>query len=298
MATINVLGYPSSAAAYCVGVEQAPTALREAGLVGALHAAGHEVKDAGDLAVRRWRPDRERPYAQNLDDEIAGLRELADAAHALMAPDELLLVLGGSCTVALGTCAAAARAGTDAQLVYVDRHLDLNTPISTTEGSLSWMGMAHALDLDGAAPELVGAVGPRPLLRPGRLSYLGVDLAATTAWERDRARELDLTVVTQAALVADPPAAAATARAGLAAEPFLVHVDVDVLDFLDAPLAENVNGRNSGPTVSQLGRALAELWRDPHCLGLSVGQLVPAHAASDPRSLGRLIEALVPPVDR
>jgi arginase len=297
LARINVLGYPSSAAAYCVGVEHAPAALREAGLISSLEAAGHRVKDAGDLTVRRWRPDHERPLAQNLEEEIDALRELADAALGLMSSGELLIVIGGSCTVALGVCAAAARGGTEPQLVYIDRHLDLNTPASTTEGSLSWMGMAHALDLDGAARELVEVVGPRPLLRPAQLSYLGVDLDATTAWEREEADELAVTVVTQAEMVADPVGAAVTARQALLPGPFLMHLDVDVLDFQDAPLAENVNGRNSGPTLAQLGLALAELWRDPQCLGLSVGQLVPAHAASDPTSLGRLVEALSPPAD-
>lgn len=297
MATLTVLGYPSSAGAYCVGVEHAPAALRDAGLVEALEAAGHRVRDAGDLTVRRWRPDRVRPFAQNLDEEVEGLRELADAAQALMAPDERLLVIGGSCTVALGTCAAAASSGLEPQLVYVDRHLDLNTPASTTEGSLSWMGMAHALGVDGAAPELVAVADAPPLLRGSGLSYLGVDLAATTAWEREQADRLGVTLVPQAELVADPAAAAREARQGLAAAPFLVHLDVDVLDFQDAPVAENVNGRNSGPTLAQLGRALATLWRDPDCLGLSLGQLVPAHAASDPTSMGRLIAALTPPAD-
>ena len=62
-------------------------------------------------------------------------------------------------------------------------------------------------------------------------------------------------------------------------------------------MAENVNGRNSGPTLAQLGQALTELWRDPRCLGVSVGQLVPAHATSDPTALGRFVEALTPPSD-
>ena len=77
----------------------------------------------------------------------------------------------------------------------------------------------------------------------------------------------------------------------------MVHVDVDVLDFLDAPLAENVNGRNSGPTLIQLGEVLTALWREPGFIGMSIGQLVPAHAASDPTSLGRFVEALTPPGD-
>jgi len=297
MATINVLGYPSSAGAYCLGVEQAPAALREAGLVRTLEAAGHQVRDAGDQPMHLWRPDRERPLAQNLDEEVAALRGLADAAQALMVAGERVLVIGGSCTTALGLCAAAGRIGSETHLIYIDRHLDLNTPSSTTEGSLSWMGMAHALGVDGAAQELVEVAGKSPLLRPAQLSYLGVELAATTTFEREQVDQLDLTVVTQAELVADPAQAATKARQALPPGPFLVHIDVDVLDFLDAPLAENVNGRNSGPTLTQLGVALDELWRDPMCLGVSVGQLVPAHAASDPTSLGRLITALTPPAD-
>ena len=102
-----------------------------------------------------WRPDREHPLAQNLDEEVDALRGLADAVQALMVAGERVLVIGGSCITALGLCAAARRTGTETHLIYIDRHLDLNTPSSTTEGSLSWMGMAHALGVDGAVQELV-----------------------------------------------------------------------------------------------------------------------------------------------
>ena len=82
-------------------------------------------------------------------------------------------------------------------------------------------------------------------------------------------------MTTQAELVADPTTAALRARGALPDGPFLVHVDVDVLDFLDAPLAENVNGRNSGPTLIQLGEALTAPWREPGLIGMSIGQLCP-----------------------
>lgn len=291
---VTVLGVPSSAGAYCVGVERAPAALREAGLVDALRAAGAEVVDAGDLTTRRWLPDRESPFAQNLDAEVAAAVELSTAAAGLLAEGERLLVLGGSCTVALGMCAAMASRDQRPRIVYMDRHLDLNTPHSTTEGSLSWMGMAHALALDGAAPELVGATGRVPLLHPSDLVYLGVDATReTTGWERQQVADHGLAVVDQAALCADPRGAARRARGALTSGPFVVHLDVDVLDFLDAPIAENVNGRNSGPTIALAGQALAELLREPDCWGMSIGQLDPAHAAADPSALPRLVAALV-----
>ncbi len=59
--TLGVIGVPSSAGAYAPGQEKAPRALRDAGLLVALAAAGIEVVDHGDAEVWRWRPDRERP---------------------------------------------------------------------------------------------------------------------------------------------------------------------------------------------------------------------------------------------
>ncbi|RYZ31462.1 MAG: arginase, partial [Propionibacteriaceae bacterium] len=174
---IVVLGVPDSAGAYCVGVERAPGALRAAGLVEALRSAGAEVRDAGDLTTRRWRPDRVSPRVQNVAEEVDALHELAAAGAGLLERGSRLLVLGGSCLVAVGFCAAVARLGERPRLVYVDRHTDLNTPLSTDEGSLSWMGMAHALRVEGSDEQLTDALGPDPLLGPGDLVYLGVDLA-------------------------------------------------------------------------------------------------------------------------
>lgn len=290
---VTVLGVPNSAGAYCVGVERAPAALRQAGLVEALRTSGLDVVDAGDLTTRLWLPDRSSPFAQNIDDEADAMAELSLAAADLLVEGDRLLVLGGSCTVALGLCAAMTQIGQRPRIVYVDRHLDLNTPHSTTEGSLSWMGMAHALGLEGAAPELAGAADRSPLLQPADLVYLGVDATGeATDWEREQAVELGLVMVDQAALCDDPRAAANTARAALAPGPFIVHLDVDVLDFLDAPIAENVNGRNSGPTIAMLEQALVPLLGDPDCWGMSIGQLDPAHALADPTALPRLVSAL------
>ena len=57
---------PTSAGAFAPGQEQAPAALRAAGLVAELRAAGVEVVDRGDREVWRWRPDRTEPRAQNI----------------------------------------------------------------------------------------------------------------------------------------------------------------------------------------------------------------------------------------
>ena len=109
MRRISVVGVPSSAASYAAGQDQAPGALRSAGLVEALVAAGREVHDDGDLPVQVWRPDRDHPLAQNSDQVTACLRELAERLGPLLAHGDTVLVLGGNCTIALAVIAALRR---------------------------------------------------------------------------------------------------------------------------------------------------------------------------------------------
>lgn len=79
---------------------------------------------------------------------------------------------------------------------------------------------------------------------------------------------------------------------GAIAGPLAVHVDVDVLDFTDAPLAENTDGRNTGPTLDQLAEALLPAASDPRLRVLSIGELNPTRSAGDPEAIPRLIDVI------
>ena len=156
------------------------------------------------------------------------------------------------------------------------------------------MGLAHALDLPGCRDQSAGAFATCPVLDPTRLAFLGVDPSQSTEFERGQVAKLGLSVTTQDDLIADPEAAAAIALRALPTAPFAVHVDVgvDVLDFIDAPLAENTSGRNIGPTLEQLGVALRVVTTDPRWRALSIGELNPTRAAGDPTAFARFIDVL------
>src|SRR5207237_1330474 len=118
-------------------------------------------------------------------------QQLADRLHPLLARGDIALVLGGNCTIALGVVAALRRLGAGAPgLLYVDRHYDINTPDSTTDGALDWMGLAHALALPGCLDTLTGAFGRRPLLEADQVAWLGVEPRMATQWEREQADRL------------------------------------------------------------------------------------------------------------
>src|SRR6185437_6753802 len=128
--------------------------------------------------VGAWHPDRDHPLAQNASQVTKSLQQLATHLEPLLARGDLTLVLGGNCTIVLGVMAALRHLGAGVPgLLYLDRHYDLNTPETTTDGVLDWMGLAHALALPGCVDTLTEAFGPRPLLEPSQVAWLGVEPA-------------------------------------------------------------------------------------------------------------------------
>jgi arginase len=94
--------------------------------------------------------------------------------------------------------------------------------------------------------------------------------------------------------VAAGPAAAATRALesiGDRYDRFLVHFDVDVIDFTDTPLSENP-GRNEGLAYGAAIEALTALLASPRLAGLTVTELNPDHVEEGSRSIERLARDL------
>jgi arginase len=202
-----------------------------------------------------------------------------------------VLVLGGDCTVELGTVAGALRGTQSVGVVYIDLDTDLNTPESTRDGALDWMGVAHLLGVKGAVPELV-ALGPRvPMLRAEQVLFFAND--NVEPFERQIIEDLGIAEVRLAEVAANPSSAADAVVYGWGRqfERLLVHLDVDVLDYVDMPLAEN-NRRNMGLRFDQLMASLRPLLRAPNWVALTVCELNPDHGESDGSTLRTFAEAL------
>jgi arginase len=283
---IAVIGAPTSLGAFAPGQEQAPRALREAGLVERLGAV-----DLGDTPVRRWRPDRESRRAQNAAGVVEAAREVAEKVEAAVRDDRLALVLGGDCTVELGVVSGVLRAGVERfGLLYFDMHPDLNTPETVVTGTLDWMGPAHMLDLPGTHPDVAG-IGPRrPLLAPADLVLFAYAPDQTKPGEQQAIEQHRIAAIPLAEVMADPRAAAARALARLP-ERFLLHFDVDTIDFVDVPLSENT-GHNIGMPFETARAALAALAADDRLVALTVTEHNPAHGAEDGSTSAALATAL------
>jgi arginase len=290
MRTVTVIEAPTSAGGYAPGQEGGPRALLGAGLIERLHAAGVAARHGATVSAFRWRPDPDSPRAANAGVVIDRAGKVASLVRSAPAEDTVL-VLGGDCTVGVGTIAGLGLGGERLGVVYVDRHADLNVPDSTVDGALDWMGVAHMLDIEGAVPELAAIGGRRPMLGSEQISFLG--LGPHTDFEARVIADRRLPVVNVASAAADPRGSARMALSPLAAcNALAIHFDVDLVDFLDAPLAENTD-RGTAPSLSACEEMLSELLADARVRALTVTEFNPHHGAGDGDTTRRLVDLLI-----
>jgi arginase len=267
--------------------------LRAAGLLDRLGRTGFDVTDLGDSRLVPWRPDRARPQAQNLDDVVEVVQTTASrVGDALREADRTALVLGGDCTVGIGTIAGARAAFGDVAVIYFDLHSDLNTPASAPDGALDWMGLGHMLALDGTEPALAAAAEQVPLLEPDQVVLYAQGRSHATRFERGEIERLDLARIALEEVRADPEGTARRALELAAARSnrFVIHLDLDVVDFTDAPLSEHPS-RNTGLKLDEMLRVLKVLASGPGLVAITLTELNPHNAASDDGLLERFAAA-------
>ncbi|SIN16840.1 arginase family protein [Micromonospora cremea] len=249
------------------GCAKAPGALRDHDLLARLRA-----RDAGCITPPRYDPGDWRP-----GDGVCHAREIADYSLALaerigsiIDRGEFPVVLGGDCSVLLGSALAMHRLGEAVGgrigLVFVDGHSDFRHP-----GNASYVGAAAGEDLalvtGRGQADLAALEGRRPYFRDIDVVVLGIRA-------QDEYR-LDLQaagIVTRPVPALRAEGAARTAQwaheqlADCAG--YWVHIDVDVLDPAVMPAVDAPDP--GGIAFAELEILLAGLVDTPHCLGVEL----------------------------
>jgi len=277
--TIALIGAPSSAGAHWPGQEKAPQYLRRAGLVERLETSGAPVVDHGDLPVVRFWPDRAHPKQQNLAHVVNIATQVADQVEAALQRQETPLVIGGDCTIALGAIAGFLRHRVDLGLMYFDGHIDLNTPATSMSGILDSMGIAHMIGEVGVT-EALSHIGPRfPLLTEDKIVAFGYNPAEMNEVEHEVLARHPMLSYPLARVQGRAREAAREALMQLEGrvERFMVHLDVDVIDFVDFPIAD-VPQINAGLTFQEAMACLEVFVSSPQFAGLTIAEINPDHA--------------------
>ena len=286
---IALIGAPSSAAAFLPGTEKAPAALRAAGLIEKLQAAGYEVVDHGDCAVRLFADDEEHRRARNLVEIVAGLNDLKLRAELAVKSGALVLVLGGDCAQVIGLLTGARRYYKHINLLWLDRDADLNTPATTPSGRIDGMVVAHIIGR--GAPELVRFWGESPLVREPDVTLFGLERLDPPEQEFLSKSPLRHNYAGDILFKGGSKAAhEALTQVHADSHEFVLHFDTDVIAQEDFP-AVNVPG-SGGLGFEDVRAAFVEFAKHKNLLGLDVAQYNPE---KDPDGSGakKLVDLLV-----
>jgi arginase len=197
---IAVIGVPLDLGQGRRGVDMGPSAIRYAGLAERLRAIGYTVEDHGDIEVPRAdATDPGSSSAKYLDAIVSVAGEVAAAVEAAERAGDLVLVLGGDHSLALGVFAGLARVHGPGAAIWLDAHADCNTPSTSITGNVHGMPLAVALGWaagpfdvrGGPAPPWIGErrsviIGARQLDEQERLRLRGSDVVVQTMTEIDR----------------------------------------------------------------------------------------------------------------
>src|SRR3954462_5158442 len=259
------LGLRPPTATSVPGCAKAPGALRDHGLLTNLGA-----RDAGCLTPPRydpgdWRPGDGVAHAAQI---AAYSRALADRIGEILDAGEFPVVLGGDCSIVLGSGIAMNRLGEAVGgrigLVFGDGHSDFRHP-----GNASYVGAAAGEDL-----ALVTGRGQTDLaaIESRRPYFRDVDVVVIGIRAQDEYR-LDLQA---AGIITRPVPTLRVEGAARSAQwakdqltdcvGYWVHVDVDVLDPAVLPAVDAPDP--GGIAFPELELLLAGLVESPHCLGV------------------------------
>jgi arginase len=289
----GLIGAPSSAGAHYPGQEKTPSALRAAGLVGRLTTAGISLADYGDLSLVRCRVDRTPDQRETVAQVQAFASQLADHIEKVVYSNHLPLVVGGDCTITLGVLAGFIHRRPNLSLLYLDAGMDIGTPATYRLGKLDSMGVAHLVAEPGSAPMLTH-IGPRyPLMTGKSILPFGYIPGEPASIEQEFLTRHGISGYPISLVQGRARQAATEARFRLEtqAEQFLVHFDLDVIDFVDFPAAD-VMQPQPGLTFAETFAALQVFCSSPKFAGLVITEFNPDHDDSDGTLAKRLIDNL------
>jgi arginase len=246
------------------------------------------------LPRTRHTSDKAHPYAQNLERVVDVAANVAKQVSAMIAAGEVPLVIGGDCSITVGVVAGYIAHDPTVLLLYIDGGVDLDTPETNPEGNLDSMGVAHLIGEPGAS-EALSHIGTRfPVLSPEQVIYFGYEPDPPEDPEQILLQKYAMRNYSAEIVRGRAKEAAAEVLASMKAppRPFLVHFDVDVIDFVDFPIAD-VPLFNKGLTLTEAIDSLAVFAASPQFAGLVITEINPDHMDEEGTGARMFVQELV-----
>lgn len=250
---INIVGIPSHAGALYEGTEQAPRAIRDALLFDRLTEKGFSVVDHRDIVDSMILPRHNVGPVRNWPAPRLIWETITDKSDSLFSSDAFSIILGGDCSIEVGTFTAFRKVfGENSHLLVLDGHVDAVEPSGDRCVGAAGMGLWFLTKdkkiwwkQESVSASVISVIGPHSLSE----TNFGINLVPLQALNFGSRIEDVLSEIPENANI-------------------LVHFDVDVLHESVMPSAYSPS--EEGLNLEQASDLLINILKDHRVKGIEV----------------------------
>ncbi|MCX0371848.1 arginase [Clostridium perfringens] len=142
---INLIGVPMFYGSDIIGVEEAPSKLRENGIIDILKT-NHIVYDLGDVFIKKCSIENKykgNKKAKYLNEIKNACNNLAHSVYLSLKNNEFPIVIGGDHSLSLGSISGSSKYfKDDLAIIWIDAHGDFNSINTSPSGNIHGMPLA------------------------------------------------------------------------------------------------------------------------------------------------------------
>lgn len=178
---LEIIGAPFDYCGFRPGSRLGPAAVRLAGLTDVLGEIGIDVIDSGDIEVL---PEHTAVGGiKNFQPAIQAYKDLRSRVEGAIDRGNIPLMLGGDHSLAIGSVSGAlSKVGDSLAVLWIDAHVDVNTPATSPSGNLHGMSLgalqglssSHSPVTDTEWKRLLTEVVPASKLKSERTAWYAV----------------------------------------------------------------------------------------------------------------------------
>ena len=268
MVQFTIIDAPSILGLRPTGVQHLPEALKAAGLMSELRA-----EYGGRVSPLSYSSERDKSTLLLNPDSIREFSlRLADAITLVLHIKRFPLVLGGDCSILIGSLLALRRLGTYG-LFFIDGHADFYQPQASPTGEVADMDLAI---VSGRGPNVLTNIeGLKPLVQDNDIIVFGYrDAEQSASYRSQDVRDtnmhaFDLPNVRKFGTITAAASHAVDILENNELEGFWIHLDADVLDDLIMPAVDYRLG-GGGLSFTELSELLKVLLSCGRAVGMSI----------------------------
>ncbi|WP_028579991.1 arginase [Desulfogranum japonicum] len=157
---IRIIGIPMDLGQNLRGVDMGPSAIRYAGLNGALTRLGYTVYDSGNIEI----PGVYCLKKSGFNERLKHIAQACDTAYIMgktaVEQGEVPIFLGGDHSATIGTIGGVTH-NQPVGIIWIDAHGDFNTPETSSSCNIHGMGLAVLLGRGPKQLVNLGRTGPK-----------------------------------------------------------------------------------------------------------------------------------------